>query len=89
MADKLPKKHQKTLEAIFTKPTRSDVRFSRVVSLMKRLGADVDEGAEGSSVAFALKGKVFLLHKPHPEPEMSKSSLERLRKKLADCGVKP
>ncbi len=85
----LPKKHLRTLEIVLEKPTRSGVRWSAVVALLKRLGAEVDETRAGSSVAFTLRGKTFLLHKPHPGSTLAKPSVERLRAKLAECGVKP
>lgn len=85
----LPKKHTKTLKAVFEKPTRSDLKFSAVLSLLKRLGADVDEKRAGSRIAFALEGRVFVLHKPHPRSEMSKGSVEALRTFLSSSGIRP
>jgi len=35
---------RKTLEAIFEKPTRTDVRWSRVEGLVRALGGEVTEG---------------------------------------------
>lgn len=84
----LPKKHTRTLEAIFEKPTRSNVKWDAVVSLVKRLGGTISERS-GSRVAFAIGGRVYVMHKPHPGNEVSKAALDDLRGYLRKCGVKP
>ena len=93
MADKpsarLSRKHRATLDSLFEKPTRSNVKWSAVVFLLRRLGATVNEKRAGSRVAFALRGRVFVLHKPHPAPELSKGAVEALRGHLTRCGIKP
>ncbi|WP_169928962.1 hypothetical protein [Macromonas bipunctata] len=48
-------KHRKTLEAIFSKPTQGNIKFSDVESLVLALGGEVVEGA-GSRVAMHLHG---------------------------------
>jgi hypothetical protein len=85
----LSKKHTRTLEAVFEKPTRGDVKWSAVVALVRKLGATVNEKRAGSRVAFALHGRVFVIHKPHPGSELSKGSLESLRDFLKGLGIRP
>lgn len=94
MADSLGKpnlsrKHTRTLTAVFEKPTRGDVEWSAVLALVRKLGATVNEKRAGSRVAFALSGRVFVIHKPHPTSTLSKGSLESLRDFLRLCKVTP
>ena len=86
---KLSRKHTRTLAAIFEKPTRGDVEWSAVLALVRKLGAAVNEKRAGSRVAFALGGRVFVIHKPHPKSELSKGSLESLRDFLRLCKKTP
>ncbi|MGB3542846.1 type II toxin-antitoxin system HicA family toxin [Rubrivirga sp.] len=86
---KLSRKHARTLAAVFERPTRGDVEWSAVVALVRKLGATVDEKRAGSRVAFALDGRVFVIHKPHPGRELSKGSCESLRGFLRACKRTP
>ena len=49
-------KHGRTLEAIFSAPTRGAIVFSDIEALIRALGGEVREG-EGSRVVFELKGR--------------------------------
>jgi hypothetical protein len=80
--------HQKTLEAIYQRPTRADVRWREVAGLMKALGAEATEG-RGSRVRFALNGVRAVFHRPHPRPELVKGAVEALRDFLKEAGVAP
>lgn len=82
----LTSKHRKTLASIREKPTRGDIKWSSVIALMKSLGAITDNKRSGSRVGFALNGKVFILHKPHPKSELSKGAVEDLRNFVRGCG---
>jgi hypothetical protein len=84
----LPKKHRRTVNAVFEKPTRSNVKWDSVVALVKRLGGTVSERG-GSRKAFAIGTVVFVMHQPHPGNEVSKGALESFRAYLRRCGVKP
>lgn len=44
----MKRKHQKTLEAVFTHPISGNIKWADVVSMLKALGAEVDESREGS-----------------------------------------
>jgi hypothetical protein len=39
------KKHRKTLAAIFTTPTKANIRFANIESLLVSLGGRITEGA--------------------------------------------
>ena len=45
----LSSKHKKTLKAIFDDPTRSDIAWSRIESLLVALNAELSEG-KGSRI---------------------------------------
>jgi len=88
MALEIGSRHRKTLEAVYERPTRADVGWREVVSLMKALGTEITEG-RGSRVRFALNGVRAVFHRPHPRPDMVKGAVEALRDYLTEAGVKP
>ena len=71
-------KHRRTLEAIFSTPTRGAIVFPDIEGLICALGGEVREG-EGSRVVFELKGSRKYLHRPHPGKEARKYQVEELR----------
>ncbi|TVR57168.1 MAG: type II toxin-antitoxin system HicA family toxin [Gemmatimonadales bacterium] len=79
---------RKTLEAIFDTPTRADIRWSKVESLVKALGGDVTEG-RGSRVRFRLGERVATFHGPHPQRVTGKATLQDVRRFLENAGIKP
>jgi hypothetical protein len=81
-------KHDKTLEAIYRKPTHGGIVFSDIESLISALGGEVREGA-GSRVAFELRGSRRYLHRPHPGKDAKKYQVEELREWFVELGVKP
>ena len=81
-------RHDKIKEAIFAKPTRADVGWTAVVSLVKRLGGTVTQHA-GSRVAFKLNGIPAVLHQPHPGDTMKKYAVEDMRDFLTAAGYGP
>jgi len=82
------KKHRKTLEQIFKKPTQSNIEWKAIESLLISLGAEISEGS-GSRVRIVLKGWRGVYHRPHPRKETVKGAVEQLRKDLIKIGVKP
>jgi len=80
------KKHQKTLVSIFETPTRSDVLWSDVESMLTALGAEISEG-KGSRVRIALNSVRAVFHRPHPERETDKGAIASLRRFLIEAGV--
>ena len=85
----MKRKYQKTLEAIFSHPISSNIKWADVVAMLTAYGAEVDESREGSRVAIILEGNIVIQHKRHPSPNMDKGAVASLRKFLTDCGVKP
>ena len=82
------KAQQATLNAVFARPTRADIRWAAIEALIKALGGEVTERA-GSRVAAALNGVTAVFHRPHPRPETKKSAVEAVRQFLTNAGVKP
>jgi len=82
------RKHDRTLEKIFEEPTRNDVRWADIESLMKALGAEVSEG-RGSRVRVALRGARAVFHRPHPRPETDRGALRSVRRFLRAAGIEP
>ncbi|MHB8473902.1 MAG: type II toxin-antitoxin system HicA family toxin [Gammaproteobacteria bacterium] len=82
------RKHQKTLEHIYKRPTSGNISWTDVESLFKALGADVSERAV-SRVAVVLFGEVRVFHRPHPSPNTDKGAIAGIRKWLVLYEVKP
>ena len=81
-------KHRKTLEAIFQKPTRPDIRWPEIESLVIGCGGSVQE-REGSRVAMVLNSVRANFHRPHPKPTTKKGAVDAVRLFLIDAGVGP
>jgi hypothetical protein len=79
---------QKTLRAIFEKPTRADVRWSKIEGLFLAVGGEVSEG-RGSRVRFRLGNLVATFHGPHPERDTGKATLEEVRRFFENGGIRP
>jgi hypothetical protein len=81
-------KHRRTLEAIFSRPVPSDIRWADIESLLIALGAERSEG-RGSRVRFLLNGAEAVFHRPHPKPETNKGAVASVREFLCLAGVEP
>ncbi|MDA0821425.1 MAG: type II toxin-antitoxin system HicA family toxin [Proteobacteria bacterium] len=84
----MKRKHQKTLEQIYSRPTSANIAWSEIESLFKALGADVSERS-GSRVAIVLFGEVRVFHRPHPSPNTDKGAIVSIRKWLELYEVTP
>ena len=84
----MKRKHQKTLEHIYLRPTSGTVPWKDIEALFKSLGAEVSERA-GSRVAVVLFGEVRVFHRPHPSPNTDKGAIASIRKWLDENEVKP
>ena len=84
----MKRKHQKTLEQIYKRPTSGTISWSDIESLFKAMGADVSERA-GSRVAVVLFGEVRVFHRPHPSPDTDKGAVTSIRKWLEINEVTP
>ena len=84
----MKRKHQRTLELIFTRPVSANVRWAEIETLFRELGAEIAE-REGSRVEVFLFGVVRVFHRPHPSPDTDKGAVGEIRKWLDENGVKP
>lgn len=82
------KRHRRTLDAIFARPTSGTIKWRDVESLLKTLGAILSERA-GSRVAVLLNDHVAVFHRPHPNPNMDKGAVRDLRRFLENAGITP
>jgi hypothetical protein len=80
--------HEKTLSAIFEKPTRADISWRTIEALFGHLGATIKQG-NGSRVRVSLNGVKSVFHSPHPRKEASKGCVESVREFLETAGVNP
>jgi hypothetical protein len=81
-------KHRATLEAIFAKPVRSDIRWTDIESLLVALGAERGEG-RGSRVRILLNGVEAVFHRPHSKPATNKGAVVSVREFLKLAGIEP
>ncbi|NIM92175.1 MAG: addiction module toxin, HicA family [Anaerolineales bacterium] len=82
------KKHQRTLDALFEEPTRSNIAWNDIIALFDALDAEISEG-KGFRVRVALGGARAVFHRPLPSKDMHKSMVRSIRRFLKTAGVKP
>lgn len=82
----MKRKHKRTLDLIFTRPTPGNIHWEDVLSLFRELGAEISE-REGSRVGVRLFGDRRVFHRPHPAPETDKGAVESIRKWFEANGV--
>lgn len=81
------KKQRQTLQKIFERPERSDIKWNDIEGLFIALGAEVTEG-KGSRVRVALNDVRAVFHRPHPTRVTNKGSVKSVRRLLIESGVK-
>ncbi len=82
------KTHQKTLQAIFARPTRTSLEWSRIESLLVAVGCQIIEG-RGSRVRFVKDNNVAAFHRPRPAKEAKPYQVEQARDFLTLIRVTP
>ena len=81
-------KHQRTLQAIFDEPVRSNLPWRDIEAMLEATGAEISEGA-GSRVRIVLNGVRAVFHRPHPHKETDKGAVRSVRRFLIEAGVMP
>ena len=84
----MKRKHRKTLELIFARPTSGNIKWNDIEALFIELGAELSE-REGSRVGVRLFGERRVFHRPHPSPDTDKGAVASIRKWLQENGVRP
>ncbi len=82
------KKQSITLAKVFEIPTRSDIIWNDIVSMVEAAGAKVGQ-REGSRVSFSLSGVVAVFHQPHPNRHAPYATVRGVRDFLERAGVMP
>lgn len=82
------RKSQRTLEAIFARPTPANIQWRDIQALFVELGGEITE-REGSRVGVYLFGEVRVFHRPHPSPDTDKGAVASIRRWLEIHGVTP
>jgi len=82
------KAQERTLNDLFVRPTKADIRWTAIEALIRALGGEVTERA-GSRVAARLNGVTAVFHRPHPRPETKKGAVDAVRQFLSNAGVRP
>jgi hypothetical protein len=81
-------RQRKTLEAVFGEPTKTNIAWADIETLLISVGCKVSEGS-GSRVRFALGNKSLAAHRPHPQKEAKPYVVRASRDFLNSVGIKP
>ncbi len=82
------RKHQRTLELIYARPTSGNINWADIEALLIELGAELSE-SKGLRVGVRLFGERRVFHRPHPAPTTDKGAVASIRKWLKENGVEP
>jgi len=81
-------KQRATLNKVFATPTRSDIPWTDIESMVEAVGATVQH-RRGSRVSFSLNGVVAVFHEPHPQRQTPQATVRGVRDFLTQAGVTP
>ena len=81
-------KHQRTLQAIFDEPVRSNLPWRDIETMLEATGAEISKGA-GSRVRIVLNDVRAVFHRPHPHKKTDKGAVRSVRRFLIEAGVMP
>lgn len=84
----MKRKHQKTLEQIFSRPVCGNIKWRDIEALFEALGAEISE-REGSRIGVRLFGDRRVFHRPHPSPNTDKGAVANVRDWLSENEVTP
>lgn len=70
-------KHKKILEAIFYKPTLSNIEWKEIEALLLALGAEITEGS-GSRIRIKLNNVRAVFHRLHSQKETDKGAVSSM-----------
>jgi hypothetical protein len=79
-------KHRKVLHSLFAHPMNDNIDFDQVESVLRELGAEIEE-RHGSKISVALNGKKHAFK--HPKHSIPRDEVVELRHFLTDAGIDP
>ena len=79
-------RHRKVLRALFDHPISNNIDFKDVESLLKELGAEIDNKA-GNRVGVKIGNHAATFH--HAQHDLHKDEVVKVKHFLVDCGVDP
>lgn len=82
------KGHRKTLDALFTRPAPANLKWDKVISPIRALGAEVSRKG-GSMVTVKIGNCRAVFHSPHPEREIGRGRAQHIRRFLENAGISP
>ena len=82
------RKHRRTLENMFKRPTPANIRWHDIVALLNAAGVEVSQRS-GSRVGLKRGRERMVVHRPHPEPETGKKTVRDIAKFLKVIGIEP
>ncbi|MDQ7016172.1 MAG: type II toxin-antitoxin system HicA family toxin [Gammaproteobacteria bacterium] len=84
----MKRKHQKTLQLIFSRPVSGNIKWHDIEALFVELGAEISE-REGSRIGVRLFNDRRVFHRPHPSPNTDKGAVASIRQWLKENEVTP
>jgi hypothetical protein len=81
-------RHERTLADVFHAPSKANIAWSDIEAMFRNAGAVVEERA-GSRVAVKLNDVRAVFHRPHPEKEASRWTVETVRAFCREAGLIP
>ena len=82
------RKHWRTLERVFIRPTPSDIRWVDIESMLEAVGVEVSERA-GSRLLLKKGAERIVVHRPHPSPQTGRATVRSVAMLLRTLGVTP
>ena len=82
------RKHLRTLNRVFARPTPVDVRWADIEAMLRALGVQVEERS-GSRILLKADSERIVIHRPHPRPTTSPATVRDIAKFLDYIGVTP
>ena len=84
----MKRKHQKTLELIYSRPVSGNIKWRDIEALFVELGAEISQ-REGSRIGVRLFNDRRVFHRPHPSPNTDKGAVTSIREWLKKNEVMP
>ena len=81
-------KHEQVLRSIFHDPAPNNLHWREVESLLKHVGAEL-ENVAGTKLRVKIGKVETVLHRPHHSNELDRQGIKFLREFLGHAGISP